>query len=998
MSPANRDGPTQHELESDAGIASTLTQSIAAIEIVKNFVPIALGQTILTTMSSILVILKDTIKNKEDFKDLIRQCDRIRTLFEGTQWQAQEDAMSLRLSNALGDLHSALGDIHVQVITLQHRSLLRRIWSSSIHKDKIAGWTSCLDRCIRDFSLQMNMAVAEGLHDVQRSILKTAPTMNESRSATILPPPRPAIFFGRDAMIDQISCILSSDRQERHVALLGPGGIGKTSLAKATSNDRIVVDRFKSERYFVPFDDILASQITYSIFVSRIADIIGIVASSHYNISEHLRHHHGTVLVLDNAESLLDSKNSGDASRIKSAIDELGGLPSVSILVTSRNRELPRGLMWTKLDVPSLDLSSAYKTFMAIYQSEEIVFQGSRARPVLDRLLSEVGFHPLSITLLAYVAEINAWTIDDLDRRWHSLHTQLLSSGQGKQDNFTDSIQLSLSSPSVCALGEDVGRVLRMIAFFPQGIPRQSLDTVFPSSLVSRVGDIVDCLHRHSLVFFKDGFVTMLLPIRLYISDAAPSPDGELLRMARSHYRSSLSLSHSSEQRAAFIKAEDVNAEYLFAYDLQTLPPKDLRSCLNGCNDFLLCLRLFKPRRTLLHSVLRSLNSADHSRKTNIAMMRCFVQLSYLARFHRDFSYLESLELSQLAHDLGESAGLQSEVLFARLFIANTLYSLGQYRGARGMLQHALDMEIWNDGKGHLLQRARALMLEARINHSTAVDITGQSIAAVFRKAEMLYSRTSDSDSATICIANAAVALANVDGDTEAARKTLQSAIDNLQIIAAETDSSRSRIYHLFNALAAVSLMERDPGQSKQFLSIARDQFLRLNQTKAATIRLLSMAALCITQSELQDARLLIGQAEEELKAAHGGVAPASDDCQQLYLYISGSVELAAGRLREASDLFDKAKFKCEAGKEFKIRALCARAMGEIAYHIGKDGNTYAARTFFEETAAICDEAGIPYSLLYRDCHRTEFVFLANLPPATWEGWPLFCSGRFPIT
>src|SRR4051812_27603239 len=104
----------------------------------------------------------------------------------------------------------------------------------------------------------------------------------------VLPPPRPSVFFGRDKLVDQL-CTVLMDPDRRHAALLGTGGIGKTSIAKAILNDPRIKVFFNEHLLFIRFDNILTAQITYTIFVDRVARVLGIPSSgNHDTILGHL--------------------------------------------------------------------------------------------------------------------------------------------------------------------------------------------------------------------------------------------------------------------------------------------------------------------------------------------------------------------------------------------------------------------------------------------------------------------------------------------------------------------------------------------------------------------------------------------------------------------------------------------------------------------------------------------------------------------------------------
>jgi len=65
-------------------------------------------------------------------------------------------------------------------------------------------------------------------------------------------PSKPAIFYGRDELVEKTSKILSSETGF-HMCLLGPGGMGKTSIALAIIESPLVQAKFQEEhRVWVP--------------------------------------------------------------------------------------------------------------------------------------------------------------------------------------------------------------------------------------------------------------------------------------------------------------------------------------------------------------------------------------------------------------------------------------------------------------------------------------------------------------------------------------------------------------------------------------------------------------------------------------------------------------------------------------------------------------------------------------------------------------------------
>ena len=377
------------------------------------------------------------------------------------------------------------------------------------------------------------------------------------------------------------------------------------------------------------------------------------------------------LIVLDNAESILDPRGA-DAQKIYDVVDELSQFENLCICITSRISTIPPDCK--HLDVPTLSMDAALDTFYRIYDSED-------RSDVVNGILEQLEFHPLSVTLLATVGHQNRWDTERLALEWERRRTSVLHTEHNK--SLSAAIELSLASPLFQDLGPDARAVLGVVAFFPQGVDEKNLDWLF-SAISNRI-NIFDKFCILSLTYRSNGFVTMLAPLRDYLCPKDPK-SSSLLRTVKERYFSRISVDTDPQSpgfaEARWITSEDINVEHLL--DVFTTVEADSDEVWEACDHFIKHLYFHKQRFTILKAKVEGHPDGRGP------ILECWHKLAWLISAVGNQEEAKRLATHALTHRREQGGDDQFVEILELLSLVNR--AMGLYEEGMGQAKEALEI------------------------------------------------------------------------------------------------------------------------------------------------------------------------------------------------------------------------------------------------------------------------------------------------------------------
>ncbi|KAJ7495351.1 P-loop containing nucleoside triphosphate hydrolase protein, partial [Mycena latifolia] len=253
-------------------------------------------------------------------------------------------------------------------------------------------------------------------------------------------PSEPKIFHGRDF---EVSAILQTFTQQTpRIIILGAGGMGKTSLARAVLHHPEITTRYGEHRFFVACDTAsdsvqLCAHIGAHVGLEPVKDLTRAIIN-------HFSTRPPSLLILDNLETVWEPQES--RGEVEKFLCLLADIQHLALIITMRGAERPAHVRWTHPFLPPLKplaQDAARQTFVDITDDLHPLED-------IDNILCLTDNMPLAIDLMAHLVDVEG--VPSVLHRWETGKTSLASEGHDKGSNLDLSISLSLASSRIISM------------------------------------------------------------------------------------------------------------------------------------------------------------------------------------------------------------------------------------------------------------------------------------------------------------------------------------------------------------------------------------------------------------------------------------------------------------------------------------------------------------------------------------------------------------------
>ncbi|TDL20578.1 hypothetical protein BD410DRAFT_772550 [Rickenella mellea] len=883
-----------------------------------------------------IITLADSVKtNKDACGQLAKQAtDLIEAIAQASVGKTLD--MDDNLRNDIEQLRKTLESIQDYMFKMTSRKMWKRVLASSDDGVAITEFQNKLSHAVLVFQVKDQISARISQHAVAQHILQkvtdihdhltTSAAGNPHQSEFLFASPTyPECFYGRDEFVaTSVDLILTHSPAK--LAVLGPGGIGKTTVAAAIFHNKQIVEKFGEHRAFVSCEPLISAQSLLET-LCRTFELSVQNSTLLKALMFFLESSPCTLLVLDNLETLWDADDECD--NVQTLLKNLSSLNGLTLIVTMRGTLPPDGVLWTEPALPALQVLSNDAAKM-IYHT----ISPTNDDVTLELLLNEVDCLPLAVTLLAHLGKCG-FSPEELHKRWMKERSKLISlGGKKKSKSLNTSIALSINSPLI--RHEDALSLLRIIAYLPAGLPVVHLPKI--ASCIERMTEAQIVLFRTGLAYLTASKrLTVLSPIKFYVSDNYKIEANELSNIKSFYFElateaGNFNFNNDVETKDLSYVLEEEKDNIIF------LLHKEIHTSIND-NAMLLKILNFSnyqyltiPSTDLLENVKEHIaDIIDDIFKAKVLRQlgRMYEATSnyteakdMLSNAMTQFQQIgERLEAAQCLQSLGDIAKMQSNCSEATEMLTNAMNEFQQVGGRMGAAQclqslgdiahmqnnYSKASEMLNNALGQFQQIGGALgaahclrslgnIARMHGNYSDATEM--------FTTAMTQFQQIGNKLGAAYCLQSLGI-IAYTQGNYSEAKTMLNNAMIQFQ-----QACDRLGAAHCLRNLGNIARMCNNFSDATEMLSNAIMQFQQTGDRLGPAQCLRSLGIIAYMKGNYSEAKELFNNAMSQFKeiGQRLGVAQCLDQLGNLALQQGIHVE-AKKALTEAASLFEEIGF-----------------------------------------------------------------------------------------
>ncbi|KAF9056740.1 hypothetical protein BDP27DRAFT_1433616 [Rhodocollybia butyracea] len=332
-------------------------------------------------------------------------------------------------------------------------------------------------------------------------------------------PVAPDILFGRDIIVDNLACMLISQKNSMaRICLLGSGGMGKTSVARAVLHHRSVIEYFGEEnRVWVP----CIKATSLSLLHDTLYDSLGVSLNTGDQLRDIIHNLKSSkspiILLLDSFET---PWNLHSRAEVQEVLVQLANLEHVALFVTMRSSEPPGIIPWETVHLKAVGEEASIRIYAEI---DPLGSQSSELTLLLDRL----GHIPLAITLMAKFGKNTGSSPAKLLEQYEQGGTASSDLGESAGQSMDVCIGLLVESLTSKDSDDSAAKLLAVLALLPAGTTLKILsqwwarNIVSTDTIISGLETLLDTslVEEHADIFFVPPV------IRRYLLDPKRFPE-----------------------------------------------------------------------------------------------------------------------------------------------------------------------------------------------------------------------------------------------------------------------------------------------------------------------------------------------------------------------------------------------------------------------------------------------------------------------------------------